>query len=155
MHCFECKGASGYWCSELSDSPDKLVDGATQQKQKSCLLSRFLVLFTIYWLLFEQSACAALGCRLLLGVPLFKIPEGVAVGFQNFAWAPNSYILCIYWKKTTSWKQFVGQKPDCLVKCSAITAIFLNGYFLQLERQKVILKVQQYQQCCDHIAVQF
>ena len=26
---------------------------------------------------------------LLLGVPLFKTPEGVVVGFQIFAWAPN------------------------------------------------------------------
>ena len=26
---------------------------------------------------------------LLLGVPLFKTPEGVVVGFRNFAWAPK------------------------------------------------------------------
>jgi hypothetical protein len=26
---------------------------------------------------------------LLLGVPLFKTPEGVVLGFSNFPWAPN------------------------------------------------------------------
>ena len=32
--------------------------------------------------------CLRLFSSLLLGVPLFKTPEGVVVGFQIFAWAP-------------------------------------------------------------------
>ena len=52
----------------------------------------------------ERSACAALGCWhkvggfyfryifllvLVLVTAVVKIPEGVVVGFQIFAWAPN------------------------------------------------------------------
>ena len=48
----------------------------------------------------EGLACADPGARtpigasgnfliLLLGVPIFKTPEGVVVGFQILAWAPN------------------------------------------------------------------
>ena len=57
------------------------------------------VLLEIFWS--ERSACAALGCWHKCRWPLFlvfyftlvlvvvKIPEGVVVGFQIFAWAPN------------------------------------------------------------------
>ena len=56
----------------------------------------------IWYFWSEWSACAALGCwqnedghyfwyiiLLLFLVPLFKTPEGVVVGIQIFAWAPN------------------------------------------------------------------
>ena len=46
------------------------------------------------WLLAETKVATILGIFLLfsfllLGVPLFKTPEGVVVGFQIFAWAPK------------------------------------------------------------------
>ena len=43
------------------------------------------------WLLVETKVATILGIFLflLLGVLLFKNPEGVVVGFQIFAWAPN------------------------------------------------------------------
>ena len=56
---------------------------------------------SIYWS--ERSVCAALGCRQKRRWPLFlviipllgvlttvvKIPEGVVIRFQIFAWAPK------------------------------------------------------------------
>jgi hypothetical protein len=41
------------------------------------------------WLLSETKVATILGIYLLLLPPLFKIPEGVVVGFQICAWDSN------------------------------------------------------------------